>query len=93
MSRLIDTASKICRLPRPKDEFLELLNAAIRLRGTAAHGLLPLSTENSLLNCGRATAAIEALCCILMAVDLPISDDGKDRFASHRVIGGFAHMY
>jgi hypothetical protein len=92
MERLVDLVSTTFELPLPKNEFLELLNSALGLRGKAAHGSLPLSSQQSFLDCNRATVAVETLACMLMAMDLPLSEDGKERLKSHRAIGYLRHM-
>jgi hypothetical protein len=89
LSRLVGLAWRGTRTPRPIDEFLDHLQLSQRLRGKAAHGLLDISEEQEFRKCVRATMALEALCFMLMAVDLPLSEDGKARLKSHSFISDY----
>lgn len=90
MVRLLDRAWAGHPLPRPKVEFLAHLNAAHKLRGRAAHGRLEHTREEEFLGMLRTIGALEALCLMLMAVDLPLDKPGRERLLAHRVISEYA---
>lgn len=92
MERLLDLAWLGRRLPRSKEEFLRHLKSAQFLRGRAAHGLLELDDERDFRECARAIAAVEALCFMLTASELPLCENGRDRLPRHRVIENYAHV-
>jgi len=92
MQRLVSLAWERRQLPRPLEEFVKHLKLAQLFRGKAAHGHLELSEEQPFRECARAIAALEALCLILMAVDLPLSEDGKDRLFGHRVVTEYRYV-
>ena len=77
-------------LPRPKEGFLDHLNAAPKFRGRSAHGRLEYTGEQEFLGILRTIGALEALCLMLMSVDLPLDELGRNRLLAHRVISDYA---
>ena len=73
------------------DSFLNHLVRAMNFRGQSAHGWTTLKDTtdvNAFIECTR---AIEALCYLLMAVDLPISTSGLRRIRSNPLVRDYIH--
>jgi hypothetical protein len=69
-----------------KDSAIEDLNAALRLRGAAAHGHLRVEEEEDFRRLVRAIYSMEALCFLLTAVELPIGEAGLERIRSNPLV-------
>lgn len=63
----------------PTNAVSHLRQAMQEFRGKAAHGNFILETEEEHLAFDRSTLALEALCYLLTALELPISDEGIER--------------
>lgn len=75
---------------KSKEQFLNDLSRSQRLRGKAAHGRLDFESEEDFLNCARSVSAVEALCYLLTAKDLPISDLGRELSRGNRFVSDYA---
>lgn len=62
------------------------LQNAISFRGKSAHGHIDVSDENEFRDFARAVCAMEALCYLLTALDLPISNEGIQRVRDNPLV-------
>ncbi|MDX6751940.1 hypothetical protein SH611_19205 [Geminicoccaceae bacterium 1502E] len=69
-----------------RPSMLEDLCRAVRLRGKVAHGHFSLGGEADALELYRATLAMEALCFMLTAHDLPLSETNIRNMKSSRIL-------
>ena len=70
------------------DSMIDNLGNARDFRGRVAHGHFAARDENEWRRFDKATLALEALCFLLTARDLPMTDAGRRRIWSHPVLKG-----
>jgi hypothetical protein len=92
--------SRLCALVR--DQFGERclrlsavsnLKQALQFRGRTAHGHLSPSNDEEFLEFARSIAALEALCALLTAYDLPITHEGLERILHNRPIAYYRNSH
>lgn len=76
---------------RPVDTVISDLKNAMRLRGHAAHRSLQTDTDDAFRTLDRAISAVECLCVLLLATDLPLSKEGRDRLFRNPVVSDYAN--
>ena len=76
---------------RPIDTVISDLKNAMRLRGHAAHRALHSDSDDKFKTLDRAISAVECLCVLLLARDLPLSKDGRDRLFRNPVVSDYAN--
>ena len=69
------------------------LKNAIRLRGHAAHRALHTNTDQEFQTLARSISAIECLCFLLLASDLPISKRGKERLYGNPLVSDYLNAF
>ena len=69
------------------------LTGAIQFRGRVAHGHFEPSNDAEHQAFYKSMRAVEALCLLLTAVDLPISEEGCKNIASHPLVEGYMRAY
>ncbi len=74
------------------DTAIPHLKRAIALRGKTAHGLYNPEDETEFRAFVKSIAALEALCLLLTAYDLPINDKGIERMRSNPLIRDYLLM-
>lgn len=75
------------------DEAVEHLKRAINFRGKSAHGHFNPESEAQFRAFSKSTKAMEALCFLLTAFDLPISKEGLPRIGSHPLLRDYRMAY
>jgi hypothetical protein len=75
------------------DGMIDCLEDARGFRGRVAHGHFAARNENEGRRFNKATLAMEALCFLLTARDLPMTDAGRRRIWSHPVLEGYQLAY
>jgi hypothetical protein len=65
---------------------VECLTRALQLRGRIAHGHFSPESDDEYNAFAHSTRAMEAICYLLTALDLPISAEGKKRLASNPLV-------
>jgi hypothetical protein len=75
------------------DGMFAYLGDARDFRGRVAHGHFAARDENEGQRFNKATLAMEALCFLLTARDLPMTDAGRRRIWSHPVLMGYQLAY
>ncbi len=84
--RLIGLAWNGYTVPKPPEDMVNDLKRSQKIRGKVAHGYLDFSSSNDAMELSRVTGAVEALCFMLTVRDLPLSDEGRERFPRYRII-------
>lgn len=69
------------------------LNNAVAFRGRTAHGHFNPSDRSEFLKFSKATCAMEALCHLLTAIELPMNKNGLKRIKSNPVIQSYDRAY
>jgi hypothetical protein len=69
------------------------LKHAIKFRGEAAHGHFNPESDDEFRAFSKSTCAMEALCYLLMALDLPISETGINRIRSNTLVSDYVLVY
>jgi ApeA N-terminal domain 1 len=69
------------------------LKRAIQFRGKTAHGHFALTSDKEFAAFSKSTHAMEALCYLLTALDLPISSKGLERTGSNPVLRDYRHAF
>lgn len=69
------------------------LERAISLRGKSAHGHFSPDSDSEFRAFVKATRAVEALCYLLTALDLPINEAGIKRLRDHPLIRDYRMSY
>jgi len=69
------------------------LRRAIQFRGRTAHGHFNPESDAEFRAFSKSTRAMEALCYLLTAVDLPISDAGKQRTGANPIVQDYRMCY
>lgn len=69
------------------------LNNAVAFRGRTAHGHFNPSDRSEFLKFSKATRAMEALCHLLTAIELPMNKNGLKRIKSNPVIQSYDRAY
>ena len=87
--RLIDLAWQAAPLPYPLNEMVSDLKNSQKLRGKAAHGNLDFDDIDGDKRIMRYTDALEALCLLMTLRDLPVTDDGRQKVNSHRIVESY----
>lgn len=77
---------------RPFASVVTDLKNAMRLRGHAAHRALHTDTDVEFQTLVRAVSAVECLCFLLLARELPLSNQGKDRLFRNRLVADYANI-
>lgn len=77
----------------PSQRMVTDLKNAMRLRGHAAHRALYTRTDQEFQELARAISAVECLCFLLLASDLPISKRGKERLHSNPIMSDYVNAY
>ncbi|MBR0773314.1 hypothetical protein JQ625_00580 [Bradyrhizobium diazoefficiens] len=75
------------------DEAVEHLKRAIKFRGKSAHGHFNPENGAQFRAFSKSTRAMEALCFLLTALDLPISEEGLSRVRANPVIRDYHMAY
>ncbi len=75
------------------DGMIDHLENARNFRGRVAHGHFAPRDESEWRRFNKATLAMEALCFLLTARDLPMTDAGRQRIRSHPVLEGYRLAY
>lgn len=75
---------------RPFDSVISDLKNAMRLRGHAAHRALQIDTDVEFQTLARAISAVECLCFLLLAKDLPLSAKGKERMFNNPLVSDYS---
>jgi hypothetical protein len=79
-------------MARPKGADDLYLECAFTFRGKSAHGLYIPEDEIRFRALVTAISALEALCLLLTAYDMPINDKGIERMRSNPLIRDFLEM-
>jgi hypothetical protein len=74
-------------------EAAEHLKRAINFRGKSAHGHFNPASDAEFRPFSKSTRAMEALCYLLTALDLPISEEGLTRVGSNPVLRDYRMAY
>jgi hypothetical protein len=69
------------------------LKRAIQFRGKTAHGHFKPASEEEFAAFSKSTRAMEALCYLLTALDLPISSEGLARVGSNPVVSDYRRAF
>jgi len=69
------------------------LRRAIQFRGRVAHGHFNPKSEEEFRAFTKSIRAVEALCYLLTALDLPISQQGKERIRANLLIRDYRQAY
>ncbi|APG47604.1 hypothetical protein [Phaeobacter porticola] len=77
------------RTVRPFDSVISDLKNAMRLRGHAAHRALHTDTDAEFQTLARAISSVECLCFLLLAKDLPLSAEGKERMFRNPLVSDY----
>lgn len=75
------------------DEAVEHLKRAINFRGKSAHGHFNPESDAQFRAFSKSTRAMESLCYLLTALDLPISEEGLTRVGSNPVLRDYRMAY
>jgi hypothetical protein len=75
------------------DEAVEHFKRAINFRGKSAHGHFNPESDAQFRAFSKSTRAMEALCYLLTALDLPISEEGLTRVGSNPVLRDYRMVY
>lgn len=75
------------------EQAVQHLKQAMKFRGKVAHGHFHPESDEDYRAFNKSTHAVEALCHLLMAVDLPVPRDGLSRMASNPVIRDYHQAY
>ena len=70
----------------PENVVSHLTDAMQKFRGKTAHGHFNPATDEEFMAFTRSTFALEALCYLLIALDLPISDEGVQRVRNNPLV-------
>lgn len=92
-SRLVDSVRVQFGGDDLPDAMIDYLENARKFRGRVAHGHFAPRDESEWRRFNQATLAMEALCFLLTARDLPMTDAGKQRIWSHPVLEGYRLAY
>lgn len=77
----------------PSERMISDLKKAMHLRGHAAHSTLHANTDKEFQTLARAISAVECLCFLLLASDLPISQAGKERLHGNPIMSDYVNAY
>lgn len=69
------------------------LKRAVRFRGKVAHGHFVPKDEAEFRSLSKSTLGMEALCYLLSAYDLPISNDGISRIGMNPIVRDYRNAY
>jgi hypothetical protein len=75
------------------NEAVEHLKRAVNFRGKSAHGHFNPESDAEFRAFSKSTKAMESLCYLLTALDLPISEEGLTRVGSNPVIRDYRMAY
>lgn len=75
------------------DEAVEHLKRAINFRGKSAHGHFNPESDAQFHAFSKSTRAMESLCYLLTALELPISEEGLSRIGSNSVLRDYRMAY
>ncbi len=75
-----------------KADVVEHLNQAVAFRGRCAHRNFVPADDQEQLNFMRSVRALEALCYLLVALDLPIGRDGIGRIRRNKFVSDYLYM-
>ncbi|CAN1721737.1 ApeA N-terminal domain-containing protein [Hyphomicrobium sp. 1Nfss2.1] len=75
------------------DEPVVHLKRAVQLRGKVAHGHFTAKDQSEFRSFSKCTLAMEALCYLLSAYDLPISNDGISRIGMNPIVRDYRNAY
>ncbi|MEO0342342.1 MAG: hypothetical protein AAF198_02785 [Pseudomonadota bacterium] len=78
---------------KPTETVIDDLRNAMYFRGHAAHRTLNENTDDEFRKLSRAISAVECLCFLLLARDLPLSSRGRDRVFQNRLVTDYANAY
>jgi ApeA N-terminal domain 1 len=84
--RLVKMAKDKYGLDSIDDEIITYLKEAVAFRGKAAHGHFSPSNDEEFCTFTKSIYAMEALCFLITAYDLPINDSGVKRMHYHPFI-------
>ena len=92
-TRLVGSVRTLIDECNPIDEVVSHLMSVPSFRGRIAHGHFAAQDEAELHRFHKATLAMEALCFLLTARDLPMTDAGRRRIGSHPVLEEYHLAY
>jgi hypothetical protein len=72
---------------------VEHLTRAVRFRGQVAHGHFDSHDDAEYRSFYKSMRAVEAVCLLLTAHELPISEEGIGQLTSHPMVQGYVHAY
>ncbi|KRR29115.1 hypothetical protein [Bradyrhizobium retamae] len=75
------------------DEAVEHLKRATYFRGKSAHGHFNPESDAQFRAFSKSTRAMESLCYLLTALELPISEEGRSRVGSNSVLRDYRMAY
>lgn len=85
-TRLIATVGEKFATDILPNDAVNCLTRAVRFRGKSAHGHFNPESEDEYNTFSASTRVMEALCCLLTAIDLPISKAGIERIAFNPLV-------
>lgn len=89
--RLVGTVSDKLGKSVLKENAVEHLKRAKQFRGKSAHGHFNPASEEEFFSFCESVRAMEALCYLLTAIDLPIPKNGIARLRSNPVVRDYIH--
>lgn len=92
-SRLVATIEKKFGKGILPENAVSHLRRAIQFRGKTAHGHFSPADEREFTAFSKSMRAMEALCYLLTALDLPISSDGLARVGANPVISDYRRAF
>jgi hypothetical protein len=91
--RLIGTVEAKFGIGVLPPEAVDHLKRAISFRGKSAHGHFNPESDAEFRAFSKSTQAMEALCYLLTALELPIGEDGLNRIGSNSVLRDYRMAY